>query len=401
MRRILFVDDEPRILDGLRRLLRCLRGEWEMVFAGGGAEALDCCAAAPFDVVVSDAQMPGMDGTAFLGEILRLYPDTVRMILSGQCSRDSAIRSVGVAHQFLSKPCDPERLKSAVRSVCAMRDRFRDGATRRALSCIQRLPSQAAAYAELVERVKSAARIERVAEIITRDVAMCAKAVQLVSSGFFGTPQRVLDPAHAVRLLGLENIRAMMAAPAVFVAGDSEGPGEGYLRLLNDHSRAVAAVAKQIAETVTGDRTLIADAHLSGMLHNTGTLALLESPLSRPQEARSARDSRAIAVWQGLEISSDAAGPDASGYLAALWGLPNPIVRAVSYHRAPAICPDQTFGPLTAVHAAHALLEQSESVFPGEAAGLDMDYLRRTGCAGRLEDWREICAAHRPEGVLQ
>ncbi len=401
MRRILFVDDEPRILDALRRMLRSLRGEWEMVFAGGGTEALGCCASAPFDVVVSDAQMPGMDGTEFLREILRLYPDTVRMILSGQCSRDSAIRSVGVAHQFLSKPCDPERLKSAVRSVCTMRDRFRDVATRRALSCVQRLPSQAAAYAELVERVKSTARIECVAEIIARDVAMCAKAVQLVSSGFFGTPQRIMDPAHAARLLGLENIQAMMVASAAFVAGDSEGPGEGYLRLLNDHSRAVAAVAKQIAETVTGDGTLIATAHLSGMLHDIGALALLGSPFSRPQEAESATNSRAIATWEEMEIGSEAAGPDASGYLAALWGLPDPIVQAVGYHRAPANCPDQTFGPLTAVHAAHALLEPSESAFRGEFAPLDMDYLRRTGYADHLQHWREICAMHQPEGVLQ
>lgn len=94
MNRILFVDDEPKILMALRRSLRGLRNEWEMVFADGGAAALEQCAAAPFDVVVSDARMPGMEGSHLLGEVAKLYPDTVRMVLSGQCSRSSVLKCV-------------------------------------------------------------------------------------------------------------------------------------------------------------------------------------------------------------------------------------------------------------------------------------------------------------------
>ncbi len=95
MKRILFVDDEAKILDGLRRSLRDMRSQWEMVFAEGGVAALGECASGPFDVVVSDARMPGMEGAEFLGKVRNLYPDTVRMILSGQCSRNSVLRCVG------------------------------------------------------------------------------------------------------------------------------------------------------------------------------------------------------------------------------------------------------------------------------------------------------------------
>jgi DNA-binding NarL/FixJ family response regulator len=257
MRRILFVDDEPRILDGLSRMLRGLRNEWEMVFAQGGCEALNSCASAPFDVVVSDARMPGMDGSELLKEIIRLYPDTVRIILSGQCSRDSVLKSVAVAHQFLSKPCDPRSLKAAVQKVCSMRASIHDTPARKAISCAQKLPSQAALYAQIADEVSSsAASIERVAEIIARDVAMCAKTLQLVSSGFFGTPQRVMDAAHAARLLGLETVKAVLDSSSAFAVGDSESSWEEDLRLLNDHSSAVAAVAKQIAKTVTSDRAV-------------------------------------------------------------------------------------------------------------------------------------------------
>lgn len=62
MKRILFVDDERNVLDGLRRMLRNMRKEWDMAFCQGGEEALDALGGEPFDVVVSDMRMPGMDG---------------------------------------------------------------------------------------------------------------------------------------------------------------------------------------------------------------------------------------------------------------------------------------------------------------------------------------------------
>lgn len=402
MRRILFVDDEPRILDGLSRMLRGLRNEWDMVFAQGGLEALDACASAPFDVVVSDARMPGMDGSELLQEITRLYPDTVRIILSGQCSRDSVLKCVGVAHQFLSKPCSSQSLKATVQNVCSMRARILDGPTRKVISCVQKLPSQTAVYAELADEVGSAAAsIERVAEIIERDVAMCVKTLQLVSSEFFGTPQRVTEAGHAARLLGLETVKAVFDSSTAFDAGDSESPGEEYLRLLNDHSSAVAAGAKQIAETITDDQATIKDAYLSGKLHEIGDLASLGRSLQHSLAPSCRAGGRAITAWRGLEVGSGAACLDAGGYLAALWGLPNPIVQAISYHRAPSNCPDRTLGPLTAVHVAHALLDPSDGVLIGDFAAIDMDYLERNGCASRLERWREICAAYSSEGAAR
>ena len=393
--RILFVDDEPRILTGLRRMLRSHRSEWEMVFAGGGGEALEQCASATFDVVVSDARMPGMDGYKLLEELTRLYPDTVRMILSGQCSRSSVLKCVGVTHQFLSKPCDPEILKSALRRTCEMRDCLHDKATRRAISRLQSLPSQTAVYAELVDQVGSpVASIEKVAEIISRDVAMCMKTMQLVSSGFFGTPQRVTDAAHAVKLIGLETIDALLASSAAFQPGNSEDDWEDDIQALTDHSLAVSAAAKRIAETVSDERALVGDAHLAGMLHKVGTLALCGGRLGCSPEPRFTRERQDTAARQNSKA-------DPGGYLAALWGLPDPIVQAIAHHRAPGCCSEQTFTPLTAVHVANSILGQSQGQSNGGTDTLDMDYLRRTGCADHLESWRGICATCRPEGVLQ
>ena len=399
MKRILFVDDEINILTALRRSLRSQRNEWDMVFAEGGAAALEQLASAPFDVVVSDAQMAGMNGCELLGEVLRLYPDTVRIILSGQCSRNSALKCVGVAHQFLSKPCEPGTLKSAVQTVCAMRDSFDDKPTRTALSCVQWLPSQATVYSELAHQVESPeASIECVAETIARDVAMCARVVQLVSSGFFGSPQRVTTAARAANLLGLETIQALLASSAVFRPRREECQEED-LRMLTDHSLAVAAAAEQIAETMTGDRTLIGDAHLAGMLHEVGTLALAARCDRSSSETHAAAIGQEIARWRNPEACARETWPNPGGYLVALWGLPDPVAQAIGYHHSPTRCPEQTFGPLTAVHVADTLLGPPWGPLDEGVAPLDLDYLRSIGCTDRLESWRAICQAAVPEEV--
>ena len=66
MKRILFVDDEPLVLDGLRDLFRKQRREWDMVFAPGGLEGIEALDGGPFDVIVSDMRMPRVDGNAML-----------------------------------------------------------------------------------------------------------------------------------------------------------------------------------------------------------------------------------------------------------------------------------------------------------------------------------------------
>ena len=119
--RVLFVDDQPEILAGLRRMLRVLRNEWQMEFVESGEEALALMAEAPFDVVVSDMRMPGMDGAQLLTETMTQYPGTVRIILSGQADQASVMRAVTPAHQYLSKPCDAEMLKATVARASSLR----------------------------------------------------------------------------------------------------------------------------------------------------------------------------------------------------------------------------------------------------------------------------------------
>ncbi|AOS84170.1 histidine kinase [Chlorobaculum limnaeum] len=109
---ILFVDDESDILHSLNRFLR--REEYRKFFVDNAAEALDLLAGTPVDLVVSDLRMPGMNGLDLIKEVKRLYPGTLRMIVSGSQDIEQIIESVnkGEIFRFIPKPVEPESFKS-------------------------------------------------------------------------------------------------------------------------------------------------------------------------------------------------------------------------------------------------------------------------------------------------
>jgi DNA-binding NtrC family response regulator len=153
-RRILFVDDEPNVLSGLRRMLRSMREEWDFEFAGSGREALEVMQRTAVEVIVTDMRMPGMDGSQLLDEVLQRHPQVVRIVLSGQSDTETVLRSVRPTHQFLSKPCDAETLKATVARACALRDLMAEPSLKDLVSRISTLPSMPSLYLEVVKELR-------------------------------------------------------------------------------------------------------------------------------------------------------------------------------------------------------------------------------------------------------
>jgi CheY-like chemotaxis protein len=112
--RVLFVDDEPNVLDGIQRTLR---KHVDLQTANSGAAGLRAMQeAGPFALVISDMRMPGMSGSQFLAKARRQDPDAVRMILSGEADLQATIAAVNEGHiyRFLSKPCPADQLLAAI-----------------------------------------------------------------------------------------------------------------------------------------------------------------------------------------------------------------------------------------------------------------------------------------------
>ena len=384
MKTILFVDDEPHIIDGLQRSLRPMRHEWKMVFANSGAQALERLAQESFDVVVTDMRMPGISGAQLLTEVLKQYPHIVRIMLSGHSDLQAIMQSVGPTHQYLSKPCNVDHLKETIANACALRDLLGSATLRGMVAEMKSLPSLPGLYAEIIEAAQSSEMpLAAIGAVIARDVGMTAKMLQLVNSAFFGLPHHVTNASEAVGMLGLDTVRALILSFHVFEECDAILLPDFSAEKLWHHSLLVGKLAKQIATLEGGDRRLCEDAYTAGLLHDAGKLALAIH-LPRPYaEALALAQAQNLPIFEAETTILGASHAEVGAYLLGLWGLPKTIVEALAFHHCPEVLSEAEFSPLSAVYAADCLVN---SVCPNNTA-----YFKAMGKAERISLWAEAC----------
>lgn len=390
--RILFVDDDSKVLNGLRRMLHPERAEWEMAFAGGGAQALEIMASRPFDVVVSDMRMPQMDGAQLLEEVRGRHPDVIRIILSGHSGQEMILKSIGPTHQYLAKPCDAGALRTTIARALALRKLLTDDRVKAAVGRMEMLPSIPALLAELREEVqRPSASLHSVGAIISRDVGMTGQILHLVNSAFFGLPRRVSDPTAAVTYLGLNTVVSLITTLHVFRQVEESCRAMFDVDRMWRHSLNSGQVAKAIAKAESPDRVVAEDALAAGLLHDAGRLVLMSNfpGCYRRLVDRAKAGERPLVELEALEFGATHA--EVGAYLVGLWGLPNSISETLAYHHRPRECVAGGFGPLTAVHAAcaldHRLAGPSLS-----ATGVELDdaYLAKLGLQARVGEWTNL-----------
>ncbi|MEN7342534.1 MAG: response regulator [Pseudomonadota bacterium] len=390
MKRILFVDDEPNILQGLKRMLRSLRHEWTMHFALGAEEALDIAEAHGVDVIVSDMRMPKYDGAWLLGEAQKRFPDAARIILSGHSEQEMTIRSVAATHQFLAKPCDAELLRETILRTLKLRDMMRSSRLQKLATEIGRLPSVPETYRQLnAEMGKEDMSMQTVAEIVEQDLAMSAKILQLVNSAFFGLRKEVGSVSQAVAYLGTEVIRALVLSEAAFKSFDGKATGVDAGALMRK-GQAVASVARAIAKQETKNKSIIDEVFQASMMHELGRLILaaeLPDDFVKVSGMRREGVQDIDAEREVFEVTHSEVG----AYLLGLWGMSDGIVEAIAYCREPDRSEAKQFAPLAAVHAAVAF--EAETSGQGDAV-LNEAWLEDIGLADRIDEWRALADAN-------
>jgi HD-like signal output (HDOD) protein/CheY-like chemotaxis protein len=332
---VLFVDDEPHLLAGLRRMLRSERDRWDIRFASSGSEALKMIEQSPVDAIVSDMRMPGMSGAELLAAVQRSYPSTARIILSGQSDRESVLAAVRSAQQFLAKPCDVATLTHAVDRALEVRRMLAAPALQELIGGVASLLTLPTVYHELVAAMDSPdVDLAVVAKILASDVATSAAVLKLVNSGFFGLPREVSSVDSAVSLLGLENIQALVLTGSVFRMDDE------LAKVVDvDELRRVALCRVAIGRTIATneawplhERNLVG---LSCMLRDVGALILAEGMPRAAGELATATAAEAVPTDPARRAELEAAAygctvPEASAYLLGLWGFAPIVVHTIA-----------------------------------------------------------------------
>lgn len=391
-RRVLFVDDDPMVLEGLQRSMRPMRAEWEILGASGGIEALEIMGRAPVDVVVSDIRMPSMNGAQLLAEVMRRHPGTVRMALSGYADQSLILQCVGSAHQFLSKPLDPASLRSAIRRAMELDTTLPSDRLQSLVARLDRLPSLPPHCQQILRLLRQPeSNLQDVAEIIARDVAMTAGILKVVNSAFFGLARQVSNTFQAVEILGVETVKTLALTVKLFESTGCAGREGIDLAALQRHSYQTAAVARAIAFGEGVEGGLVEEVLAVGLLHDVGKLVLaigLTNEYSAVVRACHGGDRPLCEVELDLLGATHA---DVGAYLLGLWGLPSRLVEAVRFHHRPRESSVQGFSALTVVHVADWLVHQH----PGEdgeicGAPLDVTYLESMKLRTKLSEWAQL-----------
>ncbi|MCP4630750.1 MAG: response regulator [bacterium] len=392
-KRILFVDDEPLVLNGIQRTLRKMRKVWDASFATSAGEALAFLDQNPTDVIISDMKMPEMDGSQLLAEVKKRHPHIIRLILSGHVEQETTLQSIQVAHQCLSKPCDAELLKQILAKLFALRDILSDDAIKKIVSQIESLPSLPSIYMEIMAEMQSDdPSIKNVGAIIGRDVSMTAKILQVVNSVFYGLPQKVNNPRQAVMLLGLEAIKALVLSVKIFSEFSQKKYAWFNIDAIFNHSLSVSTLAKAIVQNEKMDQGLRNCSPMAGLLHDLGKLILATNFKNTYRQVQAESRDSGYPLWELEQETFGTSHAEIGAYLMGLWNIEKPIIEAIAFHHCPAKSVSSQMGLLTAVHVANGLDHAQDPAQDQEMALLFDDvYLERLGVANRIPEWRRAC----------
>ncbi len=394
-KRILFVDDESSILEMLRHMLRNMLLEWEMSFAKSGQEALALMKEAPYDVIVSDVRMPGMDGVELLNKVKADYPRMARFVFSSESDRDVVYRLVGSTHQFLLKPYDLSLIKDTIARAISLKEMLTAESLELMVSQIKTLPSLPELYYQVLRELQSPnPSLDKVGSIISQDMAMSAKLLQMVNSAFFGLRQHISSPTQAATLLGVDILKSLVLVVHIFSEKNGLAVSGFSMKDLWTHSLSVALMSQDIAVQQNIEKKSAEMAFIAGLFHDLGKLVLMSNmPEPYGKALAEARKQHVCAVDIEHEVLG-ASHAEVGAYLLGLWGFAEPIVQACAFHHQPSQCKDQSFGPLTTVHAANVFDHEIQPRHSGEALDkMDMEYMERLGLTDRVSLWRAACGS--------
>lgn len=352
-RKILFVDDEPNILNSLKRLLRSKKNIWDMSFAISGEEALDIINQQKIEIIVSDMRMPEMDGVKLLKRIKEIDSSIIRIILSGYSDLDMILAVTETAHQYLAKPCDVELLEKIITQSCSLLDAEESDNLIQPIAALTSIPVNPVVLEKLKKKLElEEILIDEISELVAQDLGISTKILQLNYSAFFGFKRDIYSIYDAVNLLGAEILRALILDINIF---------DKYASSAVKTENKDTKFGKYVEELISD----IADPSASGYIRIAGGLRETSSQM--------------ISGNSDLEMLSSSGKEKAGAYLLKLWGFPISITDPIEFYRTPSEYTGEFLKGVMVLHASD-LLSRGEN-----PSKIDAGLLRKAGLEGKLE----------------
>ena len=278
MTTIALIDADTAFLKKLAKSLSNARPDWEILTATSAADALVLLDTQVIDILVSEAQLPDMQGYEFLEKVKDLKPDTIRFTLSSDSESELILECARVHHRFLAKPVDADALAEAMESSLDLRAILADEQLMTFMQAVESLPAMPALYDELVKELASKnSSLMKVAEIIEGDAGLTLTILKVVNSAYCGLTQPVESVSQAISLLGASFVKNITLTSKVFSKFEGDKSTLKRLTELNKNALKVGALTNQFARYAKVPRSSVNHCQVAGMMFNVGELIALTS----------------------------------------------------------------------------------------------------------------------------
>ncbi|MFQ3265049.1 MAG: HD-like signal output (HDOD) protein [Colwellia sp.] len=368
--KVMFVDDEIMILKGLKRAF--FRNKWQILFADSGNKALKILEQESVDFIVSDMRMPGMNGVELFEKVATLYPQVVRIILSGHSDEEAAKKACFVAHQWFNKPCQPQVLEEMLEHIYKIKGSLPQEKVQQLVGKIKTLPSPPKVYMQLSAAIKDKSMdIDSISKIIGDDPALVAKILQLTNTSFFSNGKQVESISEAITRLGVDLVCCIVITAETYDK-ISEIPGYSIIDE-QKHCLSTARLAASMVEPSLRQETI-----LVGLLHNIGKFILYEVS---PQVMAVYIEKRIIGA-DNIDLEQRLFYADhtqLAGYLLHLWNFSYKLIENIVLHHQPRKLTQNAFGSGAAVYVASRLLRKQE---------VDKTFIEHFNLADKIKVWK-------------
>lgn len=383
--RIIFVDDEVNVLNALKRSLFSLRKTLDMVFENVPEKAVQKLKTEHFDIIATDMRMPKVDGSAILRVASELQPQALRIVISGYSEEETILKTVGLAHQFLAKPVSPEELKKVIKRGFAIKDIVENEDIRKLVGKLETIPSVPKVYNELVKALNSnKATPKMLAQIIMQDVGLSSKILQLVNSAFFGLLRKVRSIEEAVVFLGIDTIRSLVLGVNLFKTMQNVSINGFSLSKRIVHCLNVASLARQIVLKENLENVELDDVFLAGLVHDCGLVILIENFPDLYRKVLKLSEEKKLPLFKSEKYIFGVSHAEVGGYLLAMWGLPENIVRAVCFHHEPLKDCFNYINCTVVLHIADALVEKLDGDF---SSSLNKEVIQKFSLQEKIKEF--------------
>jgi HD-like signal output (HDOD) protein len=309
---IVFVDNEPSVLNALRRLLRLSHRDWDMHFFSSAEEAMGRLEQISPWVLVADRHLQEMDGIELLARAARITPQAIRVLLAADAQMESALKATAAAHLVIRKPFEREVIDDLLTRARVLHQLPLSEELRTRLGQLDGLPVLPDIYQKITTVLEqSEPDVAEVARLIRQDQVLLSRVLQLVNSPFFGFNSRTHDVEVAVMRLGLQTIHNLVLIIELYQHSDRI-PQQLGDRLMRE-AMLLAEQTGALCDSRGVNKNTRNLAVISALLHNIGLLVVEDDPREYHL---------------------------ASAYLLELWGFETEVIEAVQHQQDSVLPPD-------------------------------------------------------------